>query len=99
MIDRDHVIAILRQNRAALQAQGVRRAAVFGSVARGDATARSDVDIMIEVDDAQPMTLYAYAGLKRSIAELFPCKTDIVDAAALKPDLDRGARRDAIYAF
>ena len=99
MIDRDDSIEILTRNRSALQSRGVRRAAIFGSVARGEATAASDLDILIEIDPAVRMTIFDYVGVKRAIAALFPCKTDVVDAAALKPGLDRSAERDAVYAF
>jgi predicted nucleotidyltransferase len=33
-----------------VRAAGVRHAAVFGSVARGDAVANSDIDILVELD-------------------------------------------------
>ena len=44
------IIAKLRENEAELRARGVTHAALFGSRARGEATADSDTDIMIEID-------------------------------------------------
>ena len=70
-------VEILRAHAPELRARGVRRAAVFGSVARGEATATSDLDIMIELDKSVRMTMFDYVGLKRTIAALFPCTTDI----------------------
>ena len=50
-MDRDRVIATLQQHRAELEGRGVVHAAVFGSVARGQARPDSDVDILIEAID------------------------------------------------
>src|SRR4051794_22963152 len=47
---RDEVIARLKQAEPALRARGIRRAAVFGSVARGEERPDSDIDIMVEFE-------------------------------------------------
>ncbi len=43
-------LSILRRYEGDLRARGVRRAALFGSRARGDNRADSDIDIMIEIE-------------------------------------------------
>ena len=96
---RDDVLAVLRAHEADLRQRGVQHAALFGSVARGEATAASDIDIMVELDPAAPVGLFAYAGIKRYIAELFPERVDVVNREALKPALRRPAAADTIYAF
>jgi predicted nucleotidyltransferase len=47
-MNRQEAIAILVRHRDALRVCGVRHAALFGSVARGEARADSDLDIMVE---------------------------------------------------
>ncbi len=98
-MQRDEVIAILKAHENMLRARGVEHAALFGSVARGDARSDSDIDIMIELAPDNSLDLFAYSGLMNEIASLFPVRTDVVDRDALKPYLRAPAARDAIYAF
>jgi len=95
----EQVIATLRGHEAELRTRGVRRAAIFGSVARGTASRSSDIDIVIELEPEAPIDLYDYAGLKRYIAGLFTGRVDVVDRDALKPYLRRPVIADAFYAF
>jgi uncharacterized protein len=96
---REEAIAILQQHESALRSRGVRHAAFFGSVVRGDAQSDSDVDIMIELMRDNGLDLFAYSGLMNDIAGLFPVPVDVVDRDALKPYVRAPAARDAIYAF
>jgi predicted nucleotidyltransferase len=96
---KQEAIAVLLAHRDALRARGVRHAALFGSVARDDARADSDVDILIELEPEAELDLFAYVGLRRYIAGLFTGPVDVVDREALKPDLRPPTERDAVYAF
>ena len=89
----------LRRSEPDLRARGVRRAAVFGSVARGDSRPGSDIDIMVEIDPEAHLTVFDYAGLKDYIASLFDGPVDVVNRDGLKPYVRPAATVDAIYAF
>lgn len=54
---------------------GILRMGIFGSVARNEHTATSDVDIYIE---GQLHGFFALAGIKQELEELLGCKVDIV---------------------
>ena len=92
-------IAILVQHRGDLRARGVRHAALFGSVARGEARPDSDLDILVELEPDAEFDVFEYAGLKMYIEGLFVGSVDVVDREALKPHVRPAAERDTIYAF
>lgn len=74
--------------------QPVLRAWLFGSFARGEETAKSDVDILVEFDHAKPIGLLRYAGMWREIEELVGRKVDLVEEGTLKPFALESANRD-----
>ncbi|SFK27034.1 hypothetical protein SAMN05444581_10515 [Methylocapsa palsarum] len=98
-MEKQDIIAKLRENEAALRALGVTHAALFGSRARGDHRPDSDIDIMIEVDPGAQISLYEYVGLKEQIAGFFGVPVDVVSHEALKPAIRPAVTADAIYAF
>jgi predicted nucleotidyltransferase len=92
-------IETLQRSEHALRARGVRRAALFGSLARGENRAGSDIDIMVEIDPEAHITVFDYVGLKEYIAGLFDSPVDVVNRDSLKPYIGTTATADAIYAF
>jgi predicted nucleotidyltransferase len=65
---------------------GARNIRIFGSVARGDADATSDVDILVDI--AEDVHGFAYFGLledlRRALADLIGYDVDVVDSAGLR---------------
>jgi predicted nucleotidyltransferase len=96
---RDDVISRLKEAEPALRARGIRRAAVFGSVARGDDRPDSDIDILIEIEPGREGSIYEYMALKEFVAGLFDGPVDVIDGAGLKPHVRGPSARDSIYAF
>jgi len=92
-------VATLRRNESALRARGIRHAAVFGSVARGDNRPDSDLDILVEFEPNAGGSIYGYMRLKDYVAGLFEGPVDVIDRDALKPHLRAPSARDAVYAF
>lgn len=98
-MDRDAVLTALRRHREDLLAAGIMHAAVFGSVARNEAGAGSDIDLMVEFAPDRVPDLFTWVGLREQIAALFPGKVDVVDRDALRPVIRNTVLRDALYAF
>ena len=97
-MDRQEIIARLRESEAALRARGVAHAALFGSRARGQHRPDSDIDIMIEIAPEARIGVWDYVGLKDYIAGLFSGPVDVVNRDGLKSHVAPAAA-DAIHAF
>jgi predicted nucleotidyltransferase len=95
----EHVIAALRAHEAELRQAGIRRLSLFGSVARGDAEADSDVDLAAELDPEAGIGLFALGALERRLAELVGRKVDLLPEPVEKPRLRANIDRDRRRAF
>src|ERR1700751_161010 len=98
-IDREAILATLRSHQAELHRRGVRHAALFGSLARGESKRTSHIDILIELDPQAPMGLFEYVGITQYLADLFPVRVDVANPSSLKPLVRPSIERDALYAF
>jgi predicted nucleotidyltransferase len=82
-----------------LRRLGVQRAAVFGSVARGEAGPNSDVDVLVELDPAAGLTLLDYVAIERRLSEILSRAVDLVNRKTLKPFLRERILAEAVDAF
>src|ERR1700678_333315 len=97
--DLQSVLDTLRAHEADLRRLGVSHAAVFGSVARGEARAESDIDVLVDLDENRPMGIFEYARMKLYINELLEGSSDVVNRRTLKPLLRASILHDAVHAF
>lgn len=95
----ENALATLRAAESKLRAKGIQHAGVFGSVARDEAKPRSDIDILVDLDPALPITIYDYVGIQEEVASLFSQSVDVIDSAGLKPRMRTAVTRDLVYAF
>ena len=95
----EHVIATLRAHEAELRQAGIRRLSLFGSVARGDAAADSDVDLAAEFDPAAEMDLIRLVALERRLGETLGRPVEILPEPVENPHLRAKIERDRRIAF
>ncbi len=98
-MERYEILDRLRACETELRAKGVAHAALFGSVARDEQKAGSDIDIMVEIAPEAEISHFQYVGIIHFLEDLFPVRVDVADRVALKPHVRPSAERDAIYAF
>ncbi|MEK6855833.1 MAG: nucleotidyltransferase domain-containing protein [Nanoarchaeota archaeon] len=75
------ILPILKEHR-------VTRAGIFGSYARGEEKKRSDVDILVEIDD-ENMSLLGFIGLKNLIEKALRKKVDLVEYALIRKEFKK----------
>lgn len=94
-MNRAEALTRLREHLPALaQRFGVRRLALFGSLARNDAGPDSDVDLLVGFDG--PALPEAYFGVQFYLEDLLGRPVDLVTERALRPELRPNVERDAI---
>ena len=80
--------------------QPVRKAWLFGSFSRGEETAQSDVDILVEFDrSGKPVTLLTYARMWRELEERLGRNVDLVEDGTLKTYAVESANQDKLLIY
>jgi predicted nucleotidyltransferase len=74
-------------------------AAVFGSMARGEARPGSDIDLMVDLDPAKALGVYDFADIKITLGEMLGRNVDLVERRALKELVRREALRESVDVF
>jgi uncharacterized protein len=95
MSDRDEIISILRAALPDLkQRWPIHSLALFGSMARGDANEKSDVDLLVEFDEPIPFSIYF--SLEQELERLTERHVDLVTRRALKPHMGKRILEEAL---
>jgi predicted nucleotidyltransferase len=99
----DEALAILRAHEAELHAAGVESLSLFGSMARGDATPDSDIDVVVRLTPEASQGGFAYFGrledLTRRLREILGCPVDVIAEPVRKDRLRQSIDREVKSAF
>lgn len=98
-MDKNRVIGTLRVHRDELRASGVVHLSVFGSVARGDASERSDADLMADFDKSNRLTLVKIGSLQQRLSEWLGTEVELSSADWMREPVRSRALREAVVAF
>jgi predicted nucleotidyltransferase len=91
---RDEVLSVLTAHQSELEGFGVQSLRLFGSVAREEAAADSDVDLLVSFQEKP--TFSGYMKLRIFLEDLLGARVDLVTESGLREAVRPYAERDAI---
>ena len=101
-MNRDQVIATLREHELELKAAGVVSVSLFGSTARGEADP-GDVDIAVRLAGNFSRGGFNYFGrledLEQQLSQLLGCRVDVVEEPVRERHFQEHIDRDRALAF
>jgi uncharacterized protein len=86
------IIEIQKKLYPILQSYGIKRAAVFGSVSRGEDRPNSDVDLLVKL--GKPMGLVGFVGLVMNMEEALGRKVDLLTEGGVNKFLEPYITKD-----
>ena len=97
--ERERILAQLRAQAPQLRARGIGGLSLFGSLARAEASSRSDVDLLIEVDPSGHLSLFDLVDLQDELQALLGRPAHFAFASKLRPWLRQEILAEAIAIF
>jgi len=97
-MDRDTAITRLRAHEAELRRLGIQHLYLFGSTARGEARADSDVDLFFDHERGK-LGLFRLMEVQEITASILGCDTDVTTRRGLHPSLKDRIEASALQVF
>lgn len=98
-MDKRSILEVLRTHEPELRAAGIVHLRLFGSAARDESSAHSDVDLMAELDRSKHPTLLNLVHLENRLTDILGVKADLALADTMKEAVRLRATREALLAF
>jgi len=96
LLNKETVIALIKQNKNKLEEFGVEEIGLFGSFATGNETEKSDVDILVNLNKNKK-TFRNFLSLNYFLEKLFGTKVDLVTKQSLSPFIGPHILKSTIY--
>lgn len=93
---KEHILSLLQEYQSQIKNLGVRRLGLFGSFAREQQEANSDIDILVEFD-AGYKTFDNFMQLAFFLEELFGRQVELITPEALSPYIGPHILREVEY--
>jgi predicted nucleotidyltransferase len=98
-MNRDRILAVLREHEQELKAAGLLHLRLFGSVARGEDGPQSDVDLLFEYDESETRNLLRAYGFQQELSEILGAPAHLSCAKYMRPAIRERALREAVLAY
>ena len=102
-MNRDQIISMLRAHETELRAAGVLSVSIFGSAARGENLADSDIDVAVRLGENFSKPGFDYFSsldnLEARLSEILGCKVDVVEEPVRKGRFQSRIEMDRALAF
>ncbi|WP_421362694.1 nucleotidyltransferase family protein [Agrobacterium rosae] len=89
----------LKQSADAMKRMGATTLYLFGSTARDESSASSDLDLFIDHDPAKRFSLFDLVGIKQFLEEELSVNVDVTTRTSLHPMLKGDIEQSAIRIF
>jgi len=93
------VLRTLREHELELKAAGIVHLRIFGSVARGESSSSSDVDLMAEFDKSKRLTLVKIGSLQCRLTDMLGTPVELSSSEWMREPVRSRALREAVLAF
>lgn len=94
--NKNTIVNTLREHAAYFAREfGVRRFGLFGSFVRGDATRKSDIDLLVEFN--KPIGLFRFVSLEDRLGVLLGRRVDLATPNALKQTIKKNILSQVVY--
>ena len=95
----EQALSRLREHQSELREQGIVRLSLFGSTARRDQRADSDIDLLAAFDETRRISLLRVAGLELRLSELLGRPVDLIEEGTLKPRVQQSIEAEVLRVF
>ena len=96
---REEIIESIRNNAAAIKAEGVTKLAIFGSRVRGDNRHDSDIDVLVEVEPDASFSLLNLIGVQHIIEDATGLQAQATMRRSITPRFAERIADDIIEVF
>jgi predicted nucleotidyltransferase len=98
-MDKDLLIRRLVSLKPELSAEGVSHLALFGSRARGDYSAESDIDLLLEVDPSSRFSILNLVGVEQIVERETGIPANVFMRRSLDREFQTSIKNDVVEVF